>query len=57
MGSQKIVPGINPRARREPWIFEIMMSMILVLTPIILLVFHRTQKEHRTPWRQWATDL
>ena len=37
--------------------YEIMMSMILVLTPIICWFFTRTQKEHRTPWRQWATEF
>ena len=35
--------------------YEIMMGMILVLTPIICWFFTRTQKEHRTPWREGSS--
>ena len=37
--------------------YEIMMSMILVLTPIICWFFTRTQPKHRTPWRKWAEEF
>ncbi len=37
--------------------YEIMMSMILVLTPIICWFFTRTQTEHRIHWRKWAEEF
>ena len=37
--------------------YEIMMSMILVLTPIICWFFTRRQREHRVPWRRWAEEF
>ena len=37
--------------------YDIMMGMILVLTPIICWYFTRSQKEFRIPWREWAHEF
>jgi hypothetical protein len=37
--------------------YEIMMSMILVLTPIICWYFTLHQKGHRLHWREWAKEF
>ena len=37
--------------------YEIMMGMIVVLTPIICWYFTRKQKEFRIPWRSWAEEF
>ena len=36
---------------------EIMMGMIVVLTPIICWYFTRQQREFRVPWRSWAAEF
>ena len=37
--------------------YDIMMGLILVLTPIICWVFTRHQPEQRVPWRDWADEI
>ena len=37
--------------------YEIMMGMILVLTPIICWFFTRSQTDHRIPVRKWAEEF
>ena len=37
--------------------YDIMMGMILVLTPIICWYFTRHQAEHRIPWRKWGEEF
>ena len=37
--------------------YEIMMGMILVLTPIICWFFTRSQTGHRIPVRKWAEEF
>ena len=37
--------------------YEIMMGMILVLTPVICWFFTRHQAGERIPWRQWADEF
>ena len=37
--------------------YEIMMGMILVLTPVICWFFTRHQANERIPWRQWADEF
>jgi len=37
--------------------YEIMMGMILVLTPVICWFFTRHQASERIPWRQWADEF
>ena len=37
--------------------YDIMMGMIVVLTPIICWVFTRHQAGHRVPWRSWADEI
>ena len=37
--------------------YEIMMGMIVVLTPIICWYFTRQQREFRVPWRSWAAEF
>lgn len=37
--------------------YEIMMGMIVVLTPIICWYFTRKQREFRIPWRSWAEEF
>ena len=37
--------------------YEIMMGMIVVLTPIICWFFTRHQSDYRVPWRSWAEEI
>ncbi len=37
--------------------YDIMMGMILVLTPIICWYFTRQQAGHRIPWRKWGEEF